>query len=490
MSTDSLSAPVSRWIVWLVAVAVFLLKIPLLDWNQGEYTDGIIQLTLWHSPVVFFPPGYTVCVEVINWFVDDLLLAGRLVSLLASSLALIPLFGLAQIVLRNDRLALLSLIFLALSPIASRWSIRVMTDGLFLLLFLQCMLVFWRAWLDSGRSIYWVVFWAGLASLVRYQGFFFIPSVFLLLWKRRTFRVTLAAVAGWIVALLPWITLIAWILFRGFGHTEQFTERASYGFALTLLLYFNMFETFLIYWPWAITHSLFVLGIIGWVFLARKEQGTREFAWFALITSLVFLLVQSAFLSFQFRYLLPLLPFWCIAGAAGIGWVWSQLSFQPLRTVLIALVLANLVVMSSAVLLLQRGAFGDLALGAEYFSTRWENARLLSDEIYREGVPVPKATFFSGRDVDWFHLGREDLSVGDIILVTNVYSDLELVKEVLEQRYTLQVLSRWETQTVPLLPDIMVIPRMPPMTSNPPAMGLRFTPQRYVTVALRLNEKR
>lgn len=472
--------------------ATLAIKICLLDWNRGEYTDGIIQLNLWESPVVFFPPGYSGLVWLMNLLTDDLLIAGRLVSILASTAALGVFYTFAFAVLQSRKAALLATLFLACSPIFNRWSIRVMTDALFCLLFIQCCRVYWNALTHTTASLAPLFFWAGVASLIRYQGFFFVALGVYLLWiKRREIQITVYGLAGCLAASLPWLALAGWIVWRGFGHHQQFIERGSSGLGLTTLLYYNMFETYLIYWPWAITYLLFALGVIGWAAMASAKNNGRRFALFSLIAAAVFLIAQSAFLSFQYRYLLPLLPLWCIAAAH--GWMrfseWIRLPIY--RSASLGLVLANLILMSAAVIVLQRGgAFGDLADSARYFKNVWPNARILSDEVYREGVYNPKVEFWSGRKVELYWPERSDIRTGDIILLHNAYSDFEQVYDHLSERFELHVLGRWQAHSTPLLPDIMVYPSQVPLTSNPPAMGFRFMRQNYLTVAIRLERER
>lgn len=455
--------------------------------NYAEYTDGIIQLNLWDSPVVFFPPGYSAAVWLFELLGCSPLLAGQLVSNLAATACLPLIYLLAREVLDRDAESVMAAVFLALSPIFNRWSMRVMTDAFFLPWFIMgCWLVI-RGLKGKQNSAAWLLGVAGIASLVRYQGFYFIPwvGVLLFLQKKTTPNKKIGSFFIWLVSVFPWAVLLGWIAYRGFGHTQQFAERGSFGFWLTALLYFNMFETFLMYWPWAITHSLFVLGVIGWVRFAKGGETQQRFAWFALITSVVFLIAQSAFLSFQYRYLLPLLPLWCVAAGRGTGYVTNKIRSYNLNSVLLGLVIANLLIMTSAVLLLQRGAFGDIAQCGKYFQTVWKDARLLSNERYGH-YPIPfKMEFWSQRDVLYYP--NEKLKVGDIVILHNTSGDVAAEFDYLKQNFQLNKLGQWQASSTPLLPDIMVTPPM--MTSNPPAMGFRFTRQDYYTVAVRLETK-
>ncbi len=488
-SNSSESRPFFGWTgVLLLTLLSLAVRLLLIDINMGEYTDGIIQLTLWDSPVVFFPPGYSTAVWLIELLGWSSLYAGRLASILASTACVPLIFLLANEVLDKEDDAFWATLFLSLSPVFNRWALRVMTDAFFLPWFiLGCWLVV-RGLKGKQNSAAWLLGAAGVASLVRYQGLYFIAWVIALLFlqKKTTSAKKIPSFWVWIVSVLPWALLAGWIAYRGFGHTEQFVERGSFGFGLTALLYFNMFETYLMYWPWAITHSLFVIGLIGWFVFAKGDNHQRQFAWFALITSIVFLIAHSAFLSFQYRYLLPLLPLWCVAAGRGWGLLLECMKETPFKPVVTGAVLANMIIMTLAVLVLQRGgAFGDVAQCGDYLRTVWKQNRILSNERYGR-YPTPfKSEFWAQREVLYFP--HEELKPGDIVLLHNTSGDIAAHMDVLKKNFVLQNLGQFESSSTPLLPDIMVTPPM--MTSNPPAMGFRFTRQDYSTVAVLLQDK-
>lgn len=482
-----------------VILLSLLLKLLLININQGEYTDGIIQLHLWDSPVVFFPPGYTAAVWLLHWAGLDLLFAGRLLSILASTVSLIFFTLLARLILKNDEDVFRAVLFLALSPVFNRWSFRVMTDSLFLTFFMLCTYEVFLLWKAPGRSRVWLFCWTGLASLVRYQGFYFLPWIlyFLLTRRKNDAGFSLSSLIRWCISIIPWMILIYWIAIRGFGHHEQFLERGSYGFWYTLSAYYTMLETYLLYFPWAVTYCLFILGSTG-VFLScnSEDQSARRFFHFSWITALAFLLVQSAFLSFQYRYLLPLVPLWCILAARGCSGLVARLpNRQWGRGISFATVL-NLVLMSIAILYFQRDTFGDLVQSAKYLNVVYREARVVSDEVYRQGVYNVKMKFWSGREMEYYP--QTDLRPGDLVVLHNTYSDIETeINKIREQFKFNVVFNPWQSRegvneyvTLPLLPDIMVFPdqQVMPLTSNPQCMGFRFVPQRYYSVILYIED--
>jgi hypothetical protein len=234
------------------------------------------------------------------------------------------------------------------------------------------------------------------------------------------------------------------------------------------------------------------------VFLScnSEDQSARRFFHFSWITALAFLLVQSAFLSFQYRYLLPLVPLWCILAARGCSGLVARLpNRQWGRGISFATVL-NLVLMSIAILYFQRDTFGDLVQSAKYLNVVYREARVVSDEVYRQGVYNVKMKFWSGREMEYYP--QTDLRPGDLVVLHNTYSDIETeINKIREQFKFNVVFNPWQSRegvneyvTLPLLPDIMVFPdqQVMPLTSNPQCMGFRFVPQRYYSVILYIED--
>jgi hypothetical protein len=263
-----------------------------------------------------------------------------------------------------------------------------------------------------------------------------------------------------------------------------------------------MLETYAVYWPWAITFGLFAVGVAGIWYYCRDAEVNWAFCWFTLIAFVGFLLVQAAFRSFQFRYLLPLLPLWCIFAGRGMGVIAERISVPVIRSGLILLILLNLVFMTTGVMVLQRSTFGDLVRCATYLQDVGTGSRVLSNEAYRPGVYAPKMKFWSGRDILYYYpsdptdpnaLRHPDAAVpqaGDLLALHNTYAqDLERIRVLLEKKFKLTVIRKWTEIGIPLLPDIMVYPSKPALTSNPECMAFRFFPQPYYTVLLRLEDR-
>ncbi|RJP22521.1 MAG: hypothetical protein C4527_21705 [Candidatus Omnitrophota bacterium] len=490
---------IPRAILWIILTSLAV-KLFLINLNAGEYTDGIIQLQLWQSPVVFFPPGYSAAVWFVDRLVGNLLLSGRLVSILASLLALFFFYRFAARVFQCERSAILATLFLALSPIFNRWSLRVMTDSMFCLFFILCCDEVWLLWSNPRRSLTRLTALTGFAALIRYQGLFFVPIILYLFGKRRQPEYsheenldqtasTPTVTHGFQVflALLPWLLLVGWVVGRGFGHTQQFMERAFHGSAV----YFYCFEGFLLYWPWAVTYPLFILGLIGGFHYYRGNSDEKRFLGFVCGTAFVFLTIQTFFLSFQFRYLLPLLPLWCLLAARGYVFIEKRIHSATIKFTIGAIVILTLSGMSGCVLYFQRDTFGDLVDSAKFLKDVGMGARVLSDEVYGRSDHNVKMRFWSDREI--FFFPQTPPQAGDILILHNAYSDFTVVNEFLRKNYEFVVLRQWNSAVnpgryvaIPFLPDIMVEPPGVRLTSNPACMAFRFTPQHYNTIALRI----
>ncbi len=505
------SLPYAVTVPLLLSLVVKLLLIGL---NRGEYTDGILQLTLFQHDVSFFPPLYTWTVLALNAGGVPLLIAGRLISILASTLTALVLFSLAGRLTRDPRYPVWAVWLYLAAPVQNRWALRVMTDPLFSLLFLAALVGLIDAVRHSGargrRALWGSLFWAGLASLTRYHGLIFLPLAAALPWWRSFLPQDESteqsdSSGGWVwlpLAALPWIALGAWIAMRGFGHGEQFAARASHGLLNTFIAYSVTVEGWLLYLPWALTYPLALLVLPG-VFSAWRGGGVWPVVLrLSLLLFGVWLVVQTAFQSFQFRYWLPLLPLFCLLAARGASVLGDKLvtlrgggAFSPKALIVGAAIWG--VLMTAAVCWLQRNTFANVTATAEYAGQLPLETRVWCDEEYRPGVENPKTMFWSGRsDILPLRRARKfggDLALrdGDVLLLhphaysPGTYVDHQELRKAFGPEFDVERLERWVFVTWPLLPDIMVSP--PGSTSQPSALAYRHAAQVHWGLALRLH---
>ena len=488
-------------------VASLIVKVCLLGFNRGEYTDGILQLTLFEHDVPFFPPLYTLCCQLLAVLGMDLLMAGRLVSILASSLLVIPLYSLVRRLSEDPRVAAWAVWLYLAAPMQNRWAIRVMTDGLFSVLFSAALSAFILAYTasdsDARRHALWLWFWGGLACLTRYHALVF-PLLFVVLVRNRRDLLSSATDSNgrrpvsWLWSLpasLPWIGLVVWIATRGFGHGGQFASRFSLlGYAVTV-------EGWLLYLPWAITYPLAILVLMGIIQALRGDDRWRFIAQLTLALCGIWLVVQTAFQSFQFRYWLPLLPLFCILGAYGSRAVTDWVGTASWTKALVPAAVAWGLVMSLAVWGLQRDTWANVTATAMHAAELPADTRIWCDEVYRQGVHNSKVSFWSGREdilplpTPFEHL--QDLSMfrdGDIILyhpgayTSEDYLDHQKLWQVFAPDFEVERLDLYSSRTYALLPDIMTFP--PGSTSQPAALAYRHWPQVHWGIVVRLHAAR
>ncbi len=494
-------------------LASLIVKLGLLGFNRGEYTDGILQLTLFQHDVPYFPPFYTICCLILEQAGLSPLIAGQLVSILASSLVVIPLYWLAKILTSDRRIPIWTVWFYLVAPIQNRWAIRVMTDALFCALFVAALAAFVAA-LSSQKNamrkpLLLCLFWAGLASLTRYHGLIFLPLMAWLIWRRsgapdsREQKLTKPVSWAWIMpALLPWAGLAFWIITRGFGHGTQFAERAtSFGWLNTVLAYSVYLEAWIIYLPWAITYPLAILALVGFFVLLKKEADEIAVARIILFLFAIWWFVQTAFQSFQYRYWLPLIPLFCLLGAYGCHELQERYSLSGgfgWPRLIVPLTLLFGISMTIAVWVLQRDSWANAAALGHLAAELPAETRLWSDEIYGSTAVNPKIRFYAGRD-DILPIyaskqfgGEIPFADGDVLLLhPGAYSQMEFrdvkeLRKIFAPNFTVDVLRLYRFRTRALLPDIMTYPEH--STSQPAALAYRLWPQEHWGIAIQLHD--
>jgi len=503
-----------------------LLKLPLIGLNTGVYTDGILQITQFERVDSYWPPLYTALVWILRAAHLDPILAGRLVSIVASALLVFPIWTLARR-WSGRRAALFALAVYTVSPLSMRWSLRVMTDMAFLLFFhLACV-----AWLTFAarstedmirrRQLGMATLWAVLAVLTRYQGILLAPLVWggvVVLWSRK------ARGRGWILAAQTlWLALPAWWLFQRFGHFEQIDERQGAAWAETLLNYWNVSEMFLYVLPYALTLPVF-LFFLGGVFAgSQTPEGRLPVRWLLLYILLVVIAAQGVFQSFQTRYLLPIIPL--AATCAGVGMARLEIycagkatGGKPLAKTLgsLAILLGLLWSMGFGLssLFLQREAFGDIYAAGKFIRSLPdlpETAKLYTNESYKPHMNGIKLEFASRHPAELIpdlesleqvaagqsqedllrlwgsgepdRIGVARMEPGSILALHTAYGGAArqgFLLQLLQKRYRIQPLKSgyFESSLVPLLPDIM---QEPWSHQNPLAWGLRYQRQNFAT---------
>lgn len=542
--------PSNRVVVWAFVVFVGLLRLALLNINQGEYSDGVLQITQFERTDSFWPPLYTALVWLLRQVGLETLTAGRLVSWGASVL-LVPLLWWTTRLWAGRRAAFFTLAVYAAAPLAMRWSVRVMTDMLFTtLLYAACtsLLILWsrarpshkimhevtrdhslqlfdKARRHPGTTLIVATLLAVAATLTRYQGLLLLPPLLgtlLGIWKYipRTTRIYVCAAQG------AWLLLPAWLQFQQFGHVDQVVGRTSeFGIWQTLLNYWNLGEMFLYILPYILTLPIFAFFVLG---LAKGPVRNSEqeanaalpLRWLLLYVGLAVVVAQAIFQSFQTRYLLPALPLvWTVAGA-GFAQAERLLcvrgdrghkTFAVLATV--ALIWSLGFALTSTIL--QRQAFADIYTAGKYIQALNlpQSTPIYTNERYgnKAGMDGINLAFAAGRQVKlmpeaeaWmiFYASGGTVPIPldlpamepDSIIVVSSRNALGMQSysgflRFLQQRYELTPMPNaiFNRSIVPLLPDIMAEAGS---EQNPIAWAAyRYQPQIFQTRLLRVGTR-
>lgn len=514
--------------LWALFALNLAFKAPLLGLNEAEYTDGLILLRLFDNRCPFYMPLYPLLVKVGIAAGADPTAAGRLVSLLAHVLTLLPLALVAQRLTGNRAVVLWTLAVYSLSPLPNRWALHVMTDSLFTFLWWSTI----AAWMGSalpspaprGESSHpspglfpreggsgsqgksnaqratgnWsaaTLALGALAALTRQTGWLLLPLGLIALFAliRQRGRPPL----GQVLALALWALPLAWMLWVGgfAGHGGQIAQRLTWRAALDTV------EAYAVDWPLFAGWPLAILALWGLFRPLGSGPAWRSFLALMIWATAGVLGLQVLIQSYLARYLLPLVGFLSLLAGGAL----ARLGAERPRWVMpvAAVALGWLALSTISTLWLQRTAWGDFRRGAERMGeVAGPETPCFTNETYPTWPPVgtAKAEFWSGRRVQPIisDTGRlVDFPPGSLVLLSSAYGGPRVYGQLLEtirQRQPAETIGQWESRLVPLLPDIMD-GRVQMLIDgevtvglhqNPLAVRLRRSPQVFQTTLLRI----
>lgn len=484
-----------------LAVVNLVWRLIWLTTSHGAYTDGILQITMFDSEqgTTFWPPLYTLLALPMAW-VPGLGLEGsaRLVSVVAGALMIFPIEAIARR-LFGLRAALMAMLAYTASPMPLRWSLQVMTDSTFALLWTSSLAAVviaaqasWPALFakaDStakpnselaGKWMLLASILGALATLTRYQGIFLLPVLGLMAWRMEKMKDSGGASSSGsglslarrpVVSLAVWAIVPVWVMTRGFSsiaaHLTQMGERTvTNSLGRTLLTYWDLFEVFVLTLPYFITHGIFGFFLFG---LFRIQFGTkriRNSAFVALYLALAVLTIQSVFQAYQERYLLPLVPMVCIIAGHGFA-VWERkCADRPARFWSLAgPALVFGLVFSAFVAVNQGNPFLDMKQAGRYLSELPEDAVIVSTERYNKEIDAAKLTFWSGgrEIIPFYNYVTQAPRPGDYIVLSSFYggqagggwSHYQRTKADVEKFFPAREVAKFAYVSHALFPDIM-----------------------------------
>jgi hypothetical protein len=139
-----------------------------------DFASGLFRKALSHNQ----QPLYPLIVAFVSRYVLDFELAGKLVSSIFGILLIIPVYFLGKRIF-DERIALLSSIFLAIHPYVRRFSADVLKESTYLFFFGTAIWFAWRTIQSQKRYPYlFIPLFSALAYLVRPDGFEVLLVVF------------------------------------------------------------------------------------------------------------------------------------------------------------------------------------------------------------------------------------------------------------------------------------------------------------------------
>jgi hypothetical protein len=291
----------------------------------------------------------------------------------------------------------------------------------------------------------------------------------------------------------------------GFVHAGQFQQRTAGVWVATLLAYLNLFESFILIAPYFFSVPVFAFFLVGVFHVESRRPSTRAFLWLWGVWSLIILVVQSTFGSFQYRYMLPLLP-GCLA-LAGVGCAWTEVRFAQCRrrawfSAILVLSLAYMTLFTSAVLVFQRQAFGDQRAAADFVREKTPpRTPVFSNEHYGGYFHLGsvKQSFWSGREVrfiaDYLPPTPQApptrwLPDNSVVIISNAYGGDEMVDRLLSQMaffYHIRLIAAFSSTVYPLHDDVMVSPMF---NQNPLGWVFRYSAQLFSTHVYVVDQRR
>lgn len=496
---------------FVVANLALKLSLVAMGINRGEYTDGILQLLVFQVKAGLYPPLFGALATALAATGIELETAGRIVSAVAGSLGLIPVYMMA-LRLRGPCAARFAALFYTISPMILRWSVRVMTDALFFALCAAALWLMMEAWAATRdradrRRADWLLagatLCAALSALTRYQGallapLWLIPAT-LFVWRTRglPWRALLACSA--------WLALPAWMAWNGMVHSQQFRDRSGASLLASLLDYLNVAESFVYIAPYYMGVPVFVLMVLGAARLDRTRPFARAFIWLGCLWAVIILVLQAMFQSFQYRYMMPVMP--AVLALAGVGAIAFEEHMMArgrrmLFSALLLLGMLYLTVMSCAVLVFQRETFGEQRQAARYIREFLPpDMPVFSNEQYGPFTDLQsvKLTWWSGRPVsiitpyispDGARPPERMLPVPCAVVLGDVYGGDPYTVTLTTQLnlyYHMRTVAAYYSTTYPVFDDVMVNPMF---NQNPMGWVLRYKAQYFSTQVLVVDSMR
>ncbi len=514
-----------KYILLAFFILNIFLKLSFFNINLAEYTDGIIQI-IQHKLSIpsYWPPMYNWLTRAISTLGLSLEASAKIVSIISSSLLIVPLYYLTRMLADNQQKpAIFAVLIYTLSPIHLRWSVRVMSDSLFSF-FNFCAIYYLFLLFEYRTHTYYFLKYALytnifliLANLTRFQGLLLVPFFFYILYI--VFYNFIKRIKNWdkiskifkkkiikyspflIISFIPWIFYLPYLAEKIHLHLLQFHNREAHSILSTLANYFIYFDEFLGHIPYFFNYIVVGFAIIGFVKLDSRKIKIQIFKLFILYYLFSLLLLQSAFQSFQERYLLPFLPFVSTLSGIGIFLSLYELSpktqpgikyyqmrksfFYPLYIFLIIIGIFTMTITTIGIMTYQSQTFASIKDVALFLKKCKTKGNIYSNEIYNNNLKTIKISFWSGKKIKYFSPHNlPKFKKGDIICIHSIYAGKEYfptINRILKLYNVRTLYSTVRYRIIPIFPDVMSLSIA---NQNPIWATFRFKPQYFESIVL------
>jgi hypothetical protein len=485
----------NQWF-WFVAVIGLLTRLPLLGLSGSENTDGILSLTYFSKDFVATPrfvilPGYPLLLQLGAWLGLGGIFWGRIISCVAGLLILIPLWRYARRWMGVEMSAMVCLMAL-FSPLLWQWSLKVMPDTTFLLLFWWSLERLTAAYLDrSPRAWIEACLTAVAAACVRPEGLLLLPWILVLesrITHGRSWIRKAIFLASWALPLFL-VREKVFLLFsayrEGAGLTTASVPEGFPFFNFVYHFYAYLTQPFYVFTP-----LVYIFAILGLAkMMGREDDLGQSFRRIHVQLFAILFISRLVPVTYQDRHLMPFLPILVVAAGYQLETFLNQLKYPPnsmpyhfIKNGLLAVTLLYSAVFSSAAIGGQMDSFGDIKRSAEFLKTLPANAVIYSDEI-------PKTQYWAGRTVTLLDYSQKPFMPhpGEYVILHSFYTPrINAVGDNMTARFGAALIHVDNSVVEPVMTDLMQDPHL---QNRILATNYRFDPQFFTSVVYEIKSK-
>lgn len=522
------------------------MRLGLLNWNAAEYTDSIrwmndlnwMHRVGWNQTVASWkqslsdglraisrggngewlrgiklvsvsgrevrggndPPLYPAAILLFNLATGNREVAGKLVSILAASVAVFPLFCLARRVY-GEKVGLYAILLYTVSPLVLRWSIRVMGEATYTLFMILCLWLFVEYFYSHRlKHLIGCLLAAAVAPLAHLPGrILIVPAVFLfayfavrsliIAFRSPGRRKTLLKALGLILIMLPlvfsvWAVNEIWYshLARNLWYENQMKGCLD---SVQPRLERWIREYVLIY-PYVLTYPAALFLVIGIVrsFLPFLKKSIRK-VWILLFLFYLVMIFAGVVISkwWTSRYLYSLIPFSLVVAAYGLETFRVRVFRVRLSVVFLIICLLFSAGFSVHALRCSRDSFGDVKRTALFIRDRLPpgGGRVWTDETVKTG-------WWAKRPLrGYVTRNRHEVRPGDYVVLhswggTNIPRELAYLR----RHFQIEITHEERAEVVPILADDILSRG----ANSPVVAHHRFEKQKFQALVIKILRKR